>query len=332
MPGASATHDGASANALNLRTWMLAYNASYGKKWGGTITADAGDALKFRLRVANPASVPTPPLELGLARSNLGGNTAVALVPAFHERGSDVLPLLGARATVRAYSSFGAFLLGNTSLVDKRGRTIRRLEPPILGTGLPLPGALSQVGHLDLGVLRPHEEVTIVFRGSFAKPSSGQLSGGQSIDFRSLPSGSYASTGAARRGDRLEFSILLANTGFQSIRIHVRVTMTPHRPARYVKIAAVGNAEGERPSSLGRAIVNASGQRPIAIALVPGTTELWRAGDANPKCPRPALLARLPDGLDEGGLDIERLGGYKSRDACHGAEFTRFLNFTAVVR
>ncbi len=42
---------------------MLAYNASAGKRWGGTLSGDAGDALRFRLRVSNPASVPTPPLE-----------------------------------------------------------------------------------------------------------------------------------------------------------------------------------------------------------------------------------------------------------------------------
>lgn len=332
MPGVSPHSPSTSASAPDLRTSMLAYNASAGKRWGGTITGDAGDALRFRLGVANLASLPTPPLELALARSDLGGSTAAALVSAFHERGSDVLPLLGARATVRAYSAFGAFRLGKVNLIDTRGRVIRELHPPITGTGLALPGTLSQVAHLDLGVLRPHEEVTIAFSGSFARPSSGQLSGGQSIEFRSLPSGRYASSGAARRGDRLKFSILLANTGFESIRVHVRVTIAPHHQGRYVKITAVGAGEGDRPSSLGRAIVNARGRRPITIALMPATTEIWRAGDANPKCPRAAFLGRLPDGLDEGGLDIVRLGGYKSHDPCHGAEFTRFVNFTAVVR
>ena len=59
---------------------------------------------------------------------------------------------------------------------------------------------------------------------------SGQLEGGQlSILFRSLATEKYVSTGAARPGERLEFSIRLHNTGFRAVQIHLRAPITPQQ-------------------------------------------------------------------------------------------------------
>jgi NAD(P)-dependent dehydrogenase (short-subunit alcohol dehydrogenase family) len=40
---------------------------------------------------------------------------------------------------------------------------------------------------------------------------------------------------------------------------------------------------------------------------------------------------REVDGLDKGGIDVERIGGFKPRDPCDGTGFIRFIAFTVLV-
>ena len=149
------------------------------------------------------------------------------------------------------------------------------------------------------------------------------------IQFRPLSGvASYGSTGAARPGEPLAFSIMLDNTGFRPAQVHLRVAFTPRRRARFITVAWLASENGETARRLGRAIVNAEG-KPISLSVRHGTTRLYGAHSA---CSRQRLIRRLPDGISEGGLDVGSIGGFRRRDLCNGTEFVRFVNFVVDVR
>ena len=318
--------------ALTLSTTMLAYDTVWGKRWGDRVKADATDPLKFSLTVENTAANATPDLDLNILYSTQYPTSSV--VAGFQIAGSTAVEL-GSQARISPWSAFGDLRIdgGSARVVDQRGRVARVLDAPLQSGGAQLLPGLSQaaLGQYDLGVLAPHERLIITFSGVFSTPDSAQLGGGSLIRFRSTPSPTYQTTGAAHAGERLPFAIRLHDVGYRPVVTHLRLKITPDRPAKFVKIAVIVSEYGEKERTLGYAIVNAKGNQPISLSVVPRTT-LFRTSIHRWSCyAAPRVIAHLQDGLEEGGLDLPAIGGFRPRDPCHGSEFTRFVSFTMQV-
>jgi len=106
------------------------------------------------------------------------------------------------------------------------------------------------------------------------------------------------------------------------------VASRPHQSAGYMTVTLYGAQVYARPMSLSTAIINQSGSAPLSsLTVLSGTTQYWSMQTACSK----GHVAQLPDGIAEGGLDVGPIGGFRPRDPCAGAEFTRFVTFEAVV-
>lgn len=312
---------------LNVGMSAVGFNESYGRKWGTRLALDSYDQLKLRIKVWNKKSTPTADMVLDLLYQN---SYPSFFITGLHARNGGAPTSLGPEVKLDVYSGIGSFWPKSVDIVDEHGDVIRPLQAPLTDNGGSWPANLQYAGSYDLGVIAGHQKRIVDVTGAFNLPGGSQLAGGTALEFRRLPESrtTYTTSGSARPGDRLRFSLLLNNTGFRAASFHIRLQVEPTHAASFVRVAAydVGDLVNGRPWMLGRVIVNAE-DRPIRLSVIPRTTWLWSAGS---KCSTQRRLRRLPDGIAKGGLDIG-IGGFRSHDPCHGAEFTRFLNFDIAV-
>jgi hypothetical protein len=315
------------AQTVNLGMTATGYDGAYGRKWGTALDVDNHDPLKLRFTITNRDAKPTPHLVLYLLYQNsYPSYFVVGVIP---EGGSGQVSL-GPQLRLNVWSGLGAFAIDSSEVIDAHGKPLRKLEVPLNPTNATYPTNLDATGSYDLGVVAPHATVRVGFAGTFLYPNSSGLSGGGgTVEFRHLKASrhSYTSTGSAEPGDRLRFSVQLNNTGFGPSTFQLHVRITPSHRAPFLKVA-VSDDEVYKGKHwvIGSAIVNAR-DKPISPRIIPGTTTLWSVSS---RCSKEREVAKLPEGLAEGGLAVS-VGGFRPHDPCHGAEFARWLVFDVAV-
>jgi hypothetical protein len=311
---------------ISVEASMDAYNRTFGRRWAQSIAVDSLDRLDLRLRVTNRASTPTPPLTLDIVYEHQRPTVVTAVISG---PGRPTQRVDAATAEFNGYSTLGALTLTDASLLEgaRRVATLRAA----VGTSASRGDESMVAASYTLGVLPAKTDRTVLIPASFYTPKGGQLQGGrETIVFRPLLAArsSYTASGAARPGAKLRFSIKLNNTGFQTLRPHLRVVIKAHRRGRFVTLTVLDDDAQPSSQALAKAIVNAS-TAPIGLRIVPGSTRLLRGDTA---CSREKVLTRLPDGIAAGGIDVGPVRGFQPRDPCRSQGLTRFVSFDARVQ
>jgi hypothetical protein len=324
---------GAVVSPFQLKTSFLAYDAAWGKSWRSRLTADSTDPLKLEIRLENVASRATPDLEIGLLSGSNGGLSTLTEV--IHEIGDYGYPYVGPEVQISQYSGFGPLTLGPAMRVNAEGRSLQALQSPP-HTTMTVPPDETLVSDYLIGSLAPRSGANLEIPASYATPTDAQLGGGSSIVYETPGTDHWLSAGAVQPGDRIEFSILLNNSGFRPVGVRVRVDVRRHDSGGFLTVTALAWESGAVPDfartaiSQGAAILNADGRALTSIAVVPGTTKLWQGTDK--PCTTQRVLAQLADGIAKHQIAVGQVGGFTPHDPCHGGEFARFVNFDAVVR
>lgn len=314
--------------ALGLDAKLEAKNRTYGHEWATTLDADGNDELQFKLTIRNTRPTPSPKMIVRIVASG----------PESHPR------LVGLGFGSYQY---GPFVPGPQVKVIPQSQGLDRFHGEELMLGNPFSAApgLESLGGYTLEEtegenesgfewmvppIPAHRTLAISFLGSYWTPDSAVLDAGPIVKMKNLTRGEsdYKTTVAAKSGDRLSVGIELHNSGFREMDVFGRVAISAHDHGRFGWIAMYVTEVFERSRELGHGTVNSSAGRPITLTVLPGTTEL-----VGPKtrCSKESR-SPLPDGIDEGGVDLGAIGGFRPRDPCLGSELTRVLKFEAGVR
>jgi hypothetical protein len=325
---------GSLVSPFQLKTSFLAYDTAWGKTWRSRLTADSTDPLKLELRLQNIASTATPDLEVGLLSNSSGGGSTLTEV--IHQIGDYGYPYVGPEVQITQYSAgFGPLTLGLAMLLSAPGRPLRALTSPRSNT-MTLPLGETLAGDYLIGSLAPRSEISLKIPATYATPTDSQLGGGNTIVYQIRGMHKWLSAGAVRPGTHVEFSILLNNDGFQPVGVRARVQVRRHLSGEFLTVTALAWESGAvpfndpGPISQGTAILNADGRRLNTVSVIPGTTQLWQGTDK--PCTRQKVLAHLANGIARHQIVVGEVGGFRPHDPCHGGDFTRFVNFKAVVR
>jgi len=313
--------------ALGLDAKLEAKNRTYGHEWATTLDADGNDELQFRLTIRNTRPTPSPTMIVRIVASG----------PESHPR------LVGLEFGNYQY---GPFAPGPQVKVIPQSQGLNRFygEELVLGNPSSTAPELESLGGYTLEEtedenesgfewmvpsIPAHRTLAIGFLGSYGTPDSAVLDAGPIVKMKNLThgEGAYKTTVAAKSGDRLSVGIELHNSGFREMDFFGRVGISAHDHGRFDRIAMHVTEAFEHTRELGHGTVNSSTGQPIALTVLPGTTELV---GPRTKCSK-ERRSPLPDGIDEGGVDLGAIGGFQPRDPCLGSELTRVLEFEAVV-
>jgi hypothetical protein len=318
----------ARAARVELSTALLAEDLFHGHAFTESIRSDATDPIRFTLQIRNLSASPTANLDLLLICPGYRTCDGAPIIAGFVQDGRRwTRPVLGARVNITPYSAFGKFSIGLVEASDSSSKLRTMFDPPYSAYVL-LPKDYALAAVFPLGVLPPRDVATIVMRGTFATPTGSGLGGGPVIVVKPASGGKYDSAGVAAPGDQLTFSIRLNNTGFQPMQVHLRVGIAPRHPSDMVTVAAIVPGSSYPGGILGTATVRSEIGRPISLSVVSGTTEYFATRSA---CSKQQVLMHLADGIETHGLLVGAVGGFVPFDPCHGSEFTRFVNFEAMV-
>jgi hypothetical protein len=324
---------GTDVSPFRLKTSFLAYDTAWGRAWRSALTADSTDPLKLEMQLQNLSSTRSPRLEVALFSSASGDDTE--LTEAIHEIGQYGYPYVGPEVEIKEYSGFGPLSLGTALIRQGGNRHGAVLQVPRRTTMSVPPGETLEADYV-VGSLGPHADVRLEVRAKYATPVSAGLDG-SSIEYETFGSHRWLEADAVRPGEKLEFSILLNNSGFQPVRARTRVNVQRHRAGEFLTVSALAWESGAKPDAIhgpisqGIAILNADGRRLSGLRIVPNTTQLLQAADKT--CPtKERLVARLANGIATHQISVGEVGGFRPHDPCHGEEFTRFVNFDAIVK
>jgi hypothetical protein len=317
-------------SALNLHGTLEAFNETYGRHWGATITAEPTDTLRFKLVLKNSASQPTADLALDYLTK---ADPSPLVITAFQPAGLITVPTFGPRATIRTVSGLGSLVIESAYEIGPNANSTRSLAEPIPNGGIEIQPGLGTAGEYDLGIIPAHGQITVFSEGEFAVPNSSGRYGepieeGSVVLLGHTPSRTLATTLDASAGERLWVAALLHNGGFHSAQIHLAAALRREGGGQFYTISSTVTQLGSSPQTLGHAIVNAAGAKAIHLSVVPHSTALF---SENTVCSRIRLIQRLPDGIAEGGVDVGSIGGFRPRDPCSGVEFSRSVIFAVSV-
>jgi hypothetical protein len=296
-------------------------NETFGRNWGRTIGADGNDELQFRLVIKNPGPTPSYPLVIRiLARENSEEPREIDICFARSESGPfEEGPIVKVVPQSNGLGEFSSWRpqIGFPSPVATRLASLG-------GQEWDTQGSRYQAEDYTVPALSAHQRLVITFSGSFLAPDSAQIDGG-SLQLKNLSGhqGDYEAVTAAWPGDLIQAYYMLHNSGFRSTNVFARVRMASHEAGLFEWVSVYVRENGGVERELGHGVVNASGDEPIELSVLPGTTEL-RAADT--ECSEETRHP-LPDGVTKGGLELGPIGGFEPRDPCQSSELTRYLFF-----
>ncbi len=310
--------------ALGLDAALEVKNLNFGREWGSRIEADGNDQLRFKFLVRNSRPKPSPQM---ITRIYVSPSDSELRTIAFSFGDSEYGPFIpGPRIQVVPQSN-GLYTFHNEELkVGYPPSTATRLRS--LGGFMVKRGQEWATGYeWVIPSIPANRTLSIGFFGSFWTPETSQLSGGPVVRMKNLTEGQdeYATTVSVRPGDVIAIGGMLDNGGFRETRVLSRFALSPRHAGRFFRIRLYASEVFGRNRELGYGTVNSAEGRPMALRVVPGTTEL-----VGPKtdCSE-ETRAPLPDGIAQGGVDVGSIGGFRPRDPCHGTEFTRIVTFKA---
>jgi hypothetical protein len=316
---------------------LMAFNNSYGRKWGTNIRADPTDELTFQLSLANRGGAATPPLTAWAEtkqypRPPYGPEVRLDLA-----RANGTIMTTSPWVVIRPWTNqIGAFMMGGQPVSlfsEPGGRRVR--DVPINHGGLvptSLRNTFDLVNNLQLGPIAGHQAIRLSFDASWATTKEESF-GGLNPQIETLPlrrDEISSDTTAARPGDKLDVWLTLQNEGAYAADAHIKFTITPHDGSRYLTLTAFGIFFGQPAERLGSATVNSATGVPITLVPIPGTTWLT-APKWQPRCHAHVRPKLLPDGVALGGVDIGVFGGFIPHSNCYGTTFNREINFDAAV-
>jgi hypothetical protein len=340
---------------LDLKGSLVAYNGTTKQGWAPAIGAAVTDPLRFRFRVTNASAVATPFLDIEAlytepeVHDGMPWTMWMAVGLPLRE-----VPLRGAYAQIMPQEGgLGLITVDAGSFEASRaGETdARKLYSTPYPSRFESPyGTVHAGAAAALGSLGPHETRLITFKassqfGNGHEPREPFAFGGDTVRVGHAFASPFHNIVTAAKGDTLVYRIKVDSPFGRTynpalVRVSVHHALAQHA---VVLTAFAAGTPDEPTQRLGRATVSARNSQQITLSVVPRSTRLfgfrgdtctYPEGSASERAAHqayPRALRRLPEGVAAAGVEIGPVGGFRPRDACHGEEFTRWVQFEAHV-